>query len=276
MLGTGSAKFRKLRQQRLRLGVGSREQRRLRCAFHGVGLRACPGRDTPGAQEERLQRRPEFGIVPVSLQPERDFGPKALNFRLFGLVTLPHRSSDPINGIDPFRTTDARGRGHGVGQSPPHPPRKRATGMKQKLENSVRFDRFPNQRDRELQDLCGRPKAREPSESAPWQSPALKCVVEHNAVALGDQECFAASSEFQEKFGNCVRRKVFRCGLHDKDRPVTRKGFASFDPIVVAINHREQFCLHAGQVRTERAGRHELDTRSRHPGQRAYDALPGV
>jgi hypothetical protein len=60
--------------------------------------------------------------------------------------------------------------------------------MDQKLQQQIRTDRAPDERERELQHLRHRAKPRVVLEAGAWEPGAFERVVENDAVVLRDDE----------------------------------------------------------------------------------------
>ena len=138
--------------------------------------------------------------------------------------------------------------------------------MQQELQHPVRVHRLPQQRQGELQYLGGRPKTRVVLEAAPGQSGALKRIVQHDSIDLGEQECPANPPGFQKEFGDRVRGEILRGGLHHDERAVAPEGFALRCAVIIAIGHGQEASLHARQVRTVGSGGREFEPGRRGPG----------
>ena len=137
----------------------------------------------------------------------------------------------------PRRTADARLRRHRRRQSPTNAPRQRADRVNQKLQQAVRVQRLPDQREGELQHLVRGPKRRIVLETGPRKADALQRIVQNDAVAA--------------RHDNGLRR-IVDLAQH------LRRGLGGHVPRECPDNDQgavaaERSCLVAGQQRLELA-----------------------
>ena len=131
-----------------------------------------------------------------------------------------------VDGLErplPRRAADARFRSHRLGQPRSRLPPKRPHRMDEELQQAVRIQRFPDQRQGQLQHLAGGAEGRVVLEPGARQTDALEGVVEDDAVAAGDDDG-APIPALAHDFGNRLRGDVPGQRPNNHQRAVAAQG----------------------------------------------------
>ena len=161
-------------RQRRSLRIGGAEHGALLADPGGCQSRRQPLHDARRPQTQCPRRCALARVVSRWRRPELD---------LVGLVGV-----DRGHCLLPRRSADARLRRHRFRQSPANAPRQRIDRVNQELQQPVRIQRLPDQREGELQHLARGAKRRVVLETGPGQADPRKRIVEDDPVPAGHDD----------------------------------------------------------------------------------------
>ena len=125
-----------------------------------------------------------------------------------------------LHGRTPLRAADSRLRRHRLRQPRARLPRQRRQRMDEELQQPMRIQRFPHQRQGQLHHLAGGAKRRIVLKAGARQADALQGVVEHDAVAAGDDHRTLRIVQAAQRLRDRMRRDVAAGAAHHKQRTV--------------------------------------------------------